>query len=117
MSGGGTTNTNLGGNIVQQGTMTGGTATQNIGGGVDFTKLASQLSELQAKLEGAAIVDPALTPAAKEIAAAKEAAKGQNESGVRQALKSAGRTALDFAEKVGVDVAVAWMKQSMGLGA
>jgi hypothetical protein len=116
-SGVGQTNIVAGGVVGVQGQMHGGTVVQNMGG-VDFAKLTAELARLELLLAGAATADPKLSDAAEHVAEAKAAAEKQDEQGLGVALLKAGRTALDFAlklgEKIAVPITVAWLTKSVG---
>ncbi len=80
----------------------------------DLVKLAGELEKLRTEMRGRA-QDAEHDVATGQIAEAEQCAKEGNQKGVVSHLKKAGAWALDIATKVGVDVAAAAIKASLGL--
>ncbi|MEV6926130.1 hypothetical protein AB0M46_16760 [Dactylosporangium sp. NPDC051485] len=81
--------------------------------GTDLRVLARQLEDL-AEVLGAGPRSPRELESVELVRQATAAAKRGDEAGVRGFLAGAGRWILDVAEKVGLEVAVAVMRQSLG---
>jgi hypothetical protein len=79
--------------------------------GLDLSKLSEELARLRAAMKVEADgADPAHDVAVGHVASAEAAAKKGDRNGALAALKSAGSWALEIAQKIGVEVAVAAIK-------
>jgi hypothetical protein len=84
------------------------------GSDIDLSVLASELSELRARLKEEAM-DPDHDIAVGEVASAERAAREGDGPTVLEHLAKAGQWALDVATRIGVPVAVAALKTALGL--
>jgi hypothetical protein len=87
---------------------------QQLQGSVDLSRLAEQLRELRDAMERDS-VEPSHRLAAGAVAAAEQSARQGDGPKVIEYLKSGGKWALSMAQKIGVDVAAAVIKQSLGM--
>ena len=85
-----------------------------IEGSIDLPRLADELAVLRQAMKKDAI-EPEQDVAVGAVAAAEQAAKNGNGPKALRFLKSAGKWALDMAEKIGVGVATAAIKGAMGI--
>jgi len=83
-------------------------------GTIDLPRLANELGLLRQEMKKEAI-EPEQDVAVGAIAAAEQAAKSGNGPKALEFLKSAGKWALDVAEKIGVGVATAAIKSTLGI--
>ncbi len=83
-------------------------------GDIDLRRLATELAVLRGQLKAQA-TEPEHDVAVGAVAAAERAAKQGNASSALGHLKEAGSWALGVATKVGVPVAVAALKQALGV--
>jgi hypothetical protein len=81
---------------------------------VDFVRLADELKQLRQAMNQEA-VEPAHQLSAGAVAAAEQSARQKDGPKVIEYLKSAGKWALQLAEKIGVGVATAVLKGALGL--
>lgn len=89
-------------------------ANQNVAGGADLRELAAQLAELRGLLAAAArTADEQKSVTA--VAAAQECATRGDEAGVRSHLAAAGQWALRIGEQIGLALATAAIKSSLGV--
>jgi len=88
--------------------------TSKLGQSVDLVSLADQLSQLRAAMRKEA-VDPEHDNSVAAIGGAEKSARAGDTTNVVKYLGLAGKWALDAATKLGTDVAVEAIKQSMGL--
>ena len=91
---------------------------QQIGGNIersmDLAALAGELATLRRAMKGEA-TEPEHDAAVGKVAEAEQAAKEKDSSKVAEALKGAGKWALDAATKVGTTLASEALKESMGM--
>jgi hypothetical protein len=81
---------------------------------VDLERLSGELVLLRNAMKSAADgSEPAHDMAIGQVAAAEHAARAGNRQGTKAALASAGKWALQIAEKIGVDLATAAIKDAM----
>jgi hypothetical protein len=85
--------------------------------GIDLVALASELSKLRQamKSEAGASGSSEQDAAIGQVAAAEKAAASKDPSKAVEALKGVGSWTLSVAEKIGVAVAAAVIKQTLGL--
>lgn len=81
---------------------------------LDLKKLSKELAVLKKEMKKIA-TDPEHALAIGAVSAAEQSAKKNDSKKTIEFLKSAGSWALDVATKIGVDVAIAAIKSSMGL--
>ena len=81
---------------------------------VDLSALAVELAKLRATMESEA-KQPSEKFAVGAIAAAEESAKQNDGPKAMEYLKSAGKWAFSVAEKIGVGIATAALKSSLGI--
>jgi hypothetical protein len=87
---------------------------QKVGASADVKALVDELRRLQRTLEQAAATDQE-QQAAQEIGAAVTAAEHNDENGLLDHLRNAGRWALSTAGAIGVELAKAKLTQALGL--
>jgi hypothetical protein len=87
----------------------------NTGESLDLVALASELTQLRMAIRNKQDSSPQADVAIGEIAKAEIAAGDQDESGVWQHMKAAGRYALDTATTIGTTLAAEAIKKSMGM--
>ncbi len=86
----------------------------NLPANLDFTQLATELDQLKQALKQQA-ESPEEFSAIAEVASAEEAAKNKEGNKVVKHLKSAGKFALDTAQKIGVSLAAEVIQKQMGM--
>ena len=77
---------------------------------IDLQALAAELRDLRSEMKRLSSDEAEHDVALGEVAKAEAAAKAGDTEGLRTALKSAGKWALEVAEKIGVGVAIAAIK-------
>jgi hypothetical protein len=87
---------------------------QQLQGSVDLNRLAAELRELHDAMERDS-VEPSHRLASGAVAAAEQSARQGDGPKALEYLKSSGKWALSVAQKIGVDVAAAVIKQSLGV--
>jgi hypothetical protein len=86
----------------------------NLPADLDFAQLAEELTRLKAALKNEAEKPEEFTAIA-EVAKAEEAAKDKDGNKITKHLKSAGKFALDTAQKIGVSLAAEVIQKQMGM--